>query len=163
MSVVPENLLFPNPLLPKTSVSAKKLVKALYNYFSSPLKVWFQNKRSKERRMKQMNGRGKFFLGGPKMRKFGLDDARFYFYDGGAAGPRPDFGPYGPPPPFADFYGPGPPPPGPPPPPPGAFGGPLTSMEQPVPMSLPPPANPSTGSGNSPSDADFSTIPGSEF
>lgn len=65
-----------------------------------------------------MSGRGKFFLGGPKLRKFGLDDGRFYFYDG-----RPEFGPYGgPPPPFGpgDFY---PPPPHLPPPPPGSFGG----------------------------------------
>ena len=73
--------------------------------------------------MKQMSSRGKFFLHGhQKLRKFGLDD-RFYFYDG-----RPDFGPYGPPPPpHGPPFGPPPPPgefypPGPPPPlPPGAF------------------------------------------
>ena len=89
---------------------------------SCSLQVWFQNKRSKERRMKQMSGRGKFFLGGPKLRKFGLDDGRFYFYDG-----RPDFGYGPPPPPFGpggmgpgDFY---PPPPPNSLPPPGAFGG----------------------------------------
>jgi hypothetical protein len=42
--------------------------------------------------MKQMTGRGKFFLGGggSKLRKFGGDDGRFYFYDGVG---RPDFGP----------------------------------------------------------------------
>ena len=70
--------------------------------------------------MKQMSGRGKFFLAGTKLRKFGLDDPRFYFYDG-----RPDFGggyggphhPYGGP----EFY---PPLPHPPPQmalPPGTF------------------------------------------
>lgn len=63
-----------------------------------------------------MSGRGKFFIGGQKMRKFGIDD-RFFFYDG-----RPDFGAYGPPlgPPGGPPYGPG----GElyPPPPHGAFG-----------------------------------------
>jgi len=66
--------------------------------------------------MKQMGSRGKFFLGGSKLRKFGLDESRFYFYDG----VRPDFPygpgplPYGPPPPPGppgDFYPLGPPPP----------------------------------------------------
>ncbi len=94
------------PLL-QAHLSLSPSLKVPDSQFSSLPKVWFQNKRSKERRMKQMSGRGKFFLHGhhhgAKLRKFGLDE-RFYFYDG-----RPDFGPYGPPPP--------PPPPGPPGPP----------------------------------------------
>ena len=59
------------------------------------LQVWFQNKRSKERRMKQLAGRGGgFFVGGKRMRGFGmgppgLEDARFGFYDGGLG---PEFG-----------------------------------------------------------------------
>ena len=76
--------------------------------------------------MKQMSGRGKFFLGGSKLRKFGIEDPRFYFYEGGPRGPPPpgDFGPGypggggGPPPfgpPHPDFYL-GPPPHGQPPP-----------------------------------------------
>merc|ERR1712088_825603 len=37
------------------------------------IQVWFQNKRSKERRMKQLAGRGGgFFVGGKRMRGFGL-------------------------------------------------------------------------------------------
>ena len=51
------------------------------------LQVWFQNKRSKERRMKALAGRGGgFFMGGKRMRGFGLgtglEDARFGFYEG---------------------------------------------------------------------------------
>lgn len=67
--------------------------------------------------MKQMTGRGKFFLGGAKLRKFGMDDHRLYFYDPHFGGPPP------PPPPYGDFYPPPPmgPPPTMPPLPPGAF------------------------------------------
>lgn len=77
------------------------------------LQVWFQNKRSKERRMKQMNGRGKFFMSsGRKMRGFpfgppGMDDGRFAFY----GGPPEAFygGPNGGPPFPGEFYPPPPP------------------------------------------------------
>merc|ERR1719219_2289766 len=51
------------------------------------IQVWFQNKRSKERRMKALAGRGGgFFMGGKRMRGFGLggglEDGRFGFYEG---------------------------------------------------------------------------------
>ena len=75
------------------------------------LQVWFQNKRSKERRMKALAGRGGgFFMGGKRMRGFGLapglEDGRFGFYEG-IGGPEfnypggrftGDFYPGGPPP-----------------------------------------------------------------
>merc|ERR1712088_1193953 len=85
------------------------------------IQVWFQNKRSKERRMKQLAGRGGgFFVGNKRMRGFGLgppglEEARYGFFG------EPEFG----------FPG-GPPGMGYPP------GGPPSSLEQPLPMSLPP-------------------------
>jgi len=100
---------------PRTTIKAKQLevLKTAFNQTPKPtrhireqlaketgltmrvIQVWFQNKRSKERRMKQMCGRGKFFMApgmsSPvgKLRKY--DDNRFFFYEGGAFGP-----PYGP-------------------------------------------------------------------
>ena len=80
------------------------------------IQVWFQNKRSKERRMKALAGRGGgFFMGGKRMRGFGLapglEDGRFGFYDGigGSEFNYPggrfggDFYPGGPPPPNINF------------------------------------------------------------
>jgi len=138
---------------PRTTIKAKQLdiLKTAFNQTPKPtrhireqlaketglpmrvIQVWFQNKRSKERRMKQLAGRGGgFFIGGKRLRGFGLGgmDDRF-FYDGGGGG-----GPLGP-----EFCG---------PPPGGRFppdffpGGPGFNplgpggMEQPLPMSLPP-------------------------
>jgi len=143
---------------PRTTIKAKQLevLKTAFNQTPKPtrhireqlaketglpmrvIQVWFQNKRSKERRMKQLAGRGGgFFVGGKRMRGFGLgppgiDDGRFAFYDGMG----PEFGyPGGRFP--GDFFpggGPGGPPPN------MSFNpaGTPTSMEQPLPMSLPP-------------------------
>ncbi|XP_055597045.1 LIM/homeobox protein Lhx1 isoform X2 [Uranotaenia lowii] len=67
------------------------------------IQVWFQNKRSKERRLKQLTsmGRGPFFGGARKMRGFpmnlspgGLDEAGFPYF---AADGKFDFGYGGPP------------------------------------------------------------------
>lgn len=58
------------------------------------IQVWFQNKRSKERRMKQTpTTRGKFFFGarGQKLREFDMDN-RFHFHEGR---PSTEFGIYG--------------------------------------------------------------------
>jgi len=140
---------------PRTTIKAKQLevLKTAFNQTPKPtrhireqlaketglpmrvIQVWFQNKRSKERRMKQLAGRGGgFFVGGKRMRGFGigppgLDDGRFAFYDGmgpefGYPGGRfpGDFFPGGGPPPNMSFNPAGTP----------------TSMEQPLPMSLPP-------------------------
>merc|ERR1712223_149334 len=66
------------------------------------IQVWFQNKRSKERRMKQMCGRGKFFMSpgisspNGKLREY--DDNRIFFGEGGPFGP-----PYGSSFPSTDF------------------------------------------------------------
>jgi len=95
------------------------------------IQVWFQNKRSKERRMKQLAGRGGgFFVGNKRMRGFGLgppglEEARYGFFG------EPEFGFPGARFPGEFFPG-GPPGMGYPP------GGPPSSLEQPLPMSLPP-------------------------
>jgi len=99
---------------PRTTIKAKQLeiLKIAFNQTPKPtrhireqlakdtglpmrvIQVWFQNKRSKERRMKQLAGRGGgFFVAGKRIRGFGLgppgmDDGRF-FYEGGMG---PDFG-----------------------------------------------------------------------
>lgn len=152
---------------PRTTIKAKQLevLKTAFNQTPKPtrhireqlaketglpmrvIQVWFQNKRSKERRMKALAGRGGgFFMGGKRMRGFGLgpgiDDGRFGFYDGMG----PDFGyPGGPGGRFGgDFY------PGPGGPPNINYaGGPPSSMEQPLPMSLPPLLPPTSGFGSS--------------
>uniref|UniRef100_A0A182WDL0 Homeobox domain-containing protein n=1 Tax=Anopheles minimus TaxID=112268 RepID=A0A182WDL0_9DIPT len=98
--------------------------------------VWFQNKRSKERRLKQLTsmGRGPFFGGARKMRGFpmnlspgGLDEPGFPYF---AADGKFDFGYGGPPfhPHDAPFFG-GHPGAGPMP-----FGGPGGPMDHPIPM-----------------------------
>ncbi|KAK3914027.1 LIM/homeobox protein Lhx5 [Frankliniella fusca] len=76
-------------------------------------KVWFQNKRSKERRLKQLTsmGRGPFYGGSRKMRGFpmnlspgGLDDGPPGFPYFATADGKFEFG-YGGPPPFHhDFF-----------------------------------------------------------
>jgi len=130
------------------------------------IQVWFQNKRSKERRMKQMTsmvGGRAFFPGKGGRRGFPMigDDFGYPFGPPPGAGPPhdpkgPPFhdggfpgGPYpqgfGPPPPPDGFFPPGPPmgfPMGGPPPP----GPPGPSMDQPLPMGHPPPP-PLTGPG----------------
>ena len=72
-------------------------------FFKLYLQVWFQNKRSKERRLKQLTsmGRGPFFGGSRKMRGFpmnlspgGLDDGPGFPY---FTGDKFDFGYGGPP------------------------------------------------------------------
>lgn len=77
------------------------------------LQVWFQNKRSKERRLKQLTsmGRGPFYGGSRKMRGFpmnlspgGLDDGPPGFPYFATADGKFEFG-YGGPPPFHhDFF-----------------------------------------------------------
>merc|ERR1719351_281161 len=92
---------------PRTTIKAKQLeiLKTAFNQTPKPtrhvreqlakdtgltmrvIQVWFQNKRSKERRMKQMCGRGKFFMSpgisspNGKLRKY--DDNRIFFGGGG--------------------------------------------------------------------------------
>jgi len=146
---------------PRTTIKAKQLevLKTAFNQTPKPtrhireqlaketglpmrvIQVWFQNKRSKERRMKQLAGRGGgFFVGGKRMRGFGmgpqgLEDGRFGFYEPGMGGPpefgvppnfpggplwKPDFFPGGPNVGFSPIGVP-------------------TSLEQPLPMSLPVP------------------------
>merc|ERR1719341_1942359 len=86
---------------PRTTIKAKQLevLKTAFNQTPKPtrhireqlaketglpmrvIQVWFQNKRSKERRMKQLAGRGGgFFIGGKRLRGFGLGgmDDRFF-------------------------------------------------------------------------------------
>merc|ERR1719445_598787 len=93
---------------PRTTIKAKQLevLKTAFNQTPKPtrhireqlaketglpmrvIQVWFQNKRSKERRMKALAGRGGgFFVGGKRIRGFGMgppgmEDGRFAFYDG---------------------------------------------------------------------------------
>jgi len=91
------------------------------------IQVWFQNKRSKERRMKQLAGRGGgFFVGGKRMRGFGLgppgmEEARYGYYGEEFGFPGRFPGEF--------FPGPGIP---------YSPSGPPSSLEQPLPMSLPP-------------------------
>jgi len=143
---------------PRTTIKAKQLevLKTAFNQTPKPtrhireqlaketglpmrvIQVWFQNKRSKERRMKQLAGRGGgFFVGGKRMRGFGLsphgmEDGRFGFYEG--MGPEFGFPGGGR---FPGDYFPGQGPPG-QPGMPFNPAGPPTSMEQPLPMNLPP-------------------------
>ncbi|XP_052889552.1 LIM/homeobox protein Lhx3 [Anopheles moucheti] len=141
---------------PRTTIKAKQL-EVLKNAFSQTpkptrhireqlaketglpmrvIQVWFQNKRSKERRLKQLTsmGRGPFFGGARKMRGFpmnlspgGLDEPGFPYF---AADGKFDFGYGGPPfhPHDAPFFG-GHPGAGPMP-----FGGPGGPMDHPIPM-----------------------------
>ncbi|GLH03794.1 Segmentation protein paired, partial [Gryllus bimaculatus] len=145
---------------PRTTIKAKQL-EILKNAFSQtpkptrhireqlaketglPMRVWFQNKRSKERRLKQLTsmGRGPFFGSSRKMRGFpmnlspgALDEPPPGFPYFAAAAPDGKFefgygaGPFGHP---ADFFhhGAGPQPGQPPPPPLGPFSGPGGPME----------------------------------
>merc|ERR1719507_1400001 len=97
---------------PRTTIKAKQLevLKTAFNQTPNPtrhireqlaketglpmrvIQVWFQNKRSKERRMKQLAGRGGgFFVGNKRMRGFGLgppglEEARYGFFG------EPEFG-----------------------------------------------------------------------
>ena len=132
---------------PRTTIKAKQL-EVLKNVFSQTpkptrlmreqlaketglpmrvIQVWFQNKRSKEKRMHQMRFMARAPFLPPNARRFPGGDPRFCFPPNAMPfeyGFPPDCGPYpgGPPPPHGPFM-PHPPPGGFLPPPPGASGG----------------------------------------
>ncbi len=158
---------------PRTTIKAKQL-EVLKNVFSQTpkptrlmreqlaketglpmrvIQVWFQNKRSKEKRMHQMRFMARAPFLPPNARRFGGPgpDPRFCFPPNGP--PMPGFDPYGPPPPHGydpyhhqGFMG-GPYGPPPPPPPPGLpQNGDMTSLDF-AQGSTPLPPNMNSGSG----------------
>ena len=181
---------------PRTTIKAKQL-EVLKNVFSQTpkptrlmreqlaketglpmrvIQVWFQNKRSKEKRMHQMRFMARAPFLPPNARRFGgpgpggpMGDPRFCFPT--PNGPMPGFDPYGPPPGpgYEPYHHPGfmggpygPPPHGPPPPhPAGPNGDMMTSLDfaqgsTPLPpqMNGPPGSNGGAGSEESSSPLD---------